>query len=58
MQGFNKATAAAIASAVTGLLVAFTDLPTDAVAAVGTLITTLLVWWVPNKPKHGGGGGP
>lgn len=58
MQNFNKATAAAISSAVTALLVAYTDMPTDAVAAVGVLVTTLLVWLVPNKPKHGGGGGP
>ena len=55
MQGFNKATAAAITSALTALLVAYTDMPSDAVTAVGVLVTTLLVWWVPNKPKHGGG---
>ena len=58
MQGFNKATAAAITSAVTALLVAYTDMPTEAVTAVGVLVTTLLVWLVPNKTKHGGGGGP
>jgi len=49
MQRFNKATAAAISSAVTGLLATLTDLPPDAVAATGVLVTTLLVWWVPNK---------
>ena len=58
MQHFNKATAAAISSAVTALLANLTDLPTDAVTAIGVLVTTLLVWWVPNRPKHGGGGGP
>ena len=64
MKQFNKATAAAISSAVTGLLVALTDLPADAVASVGVLVTTLLVYFVPNSaspspaPRHGGGGGP
>ena len=60
MQGFNKATAAAITSAVTALLVSYTDMPAEAVSAVGVLVTTLLVWLVPNRPspKHGGGGGP
>ena len=56
MQGFNKATAAALSSAATALLVAYTDMPTEAVAAVGTLVTTFLVWLVPNKPKPSAGG--
>ena len=59
MKRINKATAAAIASAVTALLASLTDLPTDAVTAVNVLVTTLLVYFVPNaSPQHGGGGGP
>jgi len=49
MKRFNKATAGALSSAVTALLVAYADLPADAVAAIGTLVTTFLVYVVPNK---------
>ena len=46
---YDKAGAAAIGSAVTAVLTALTDLPEDAVLAVGTLVTTLLVYLIPNK---------
>lgn len=46
---FDKAGAAAISTAVTGLLVAFTNLDADTVAAIGTLVTTVAVFFVPNK---------
>lgn len=50
MQQFNKATAAAISAAVTGLLLAFVPtLDPAVVSAVGTLVTAALVWAVPNK---------
>jgi len=51
MKRYNKATAAAISSALTGLLATLTDLPPEAVSAVGVLVTTVLVYWVPNVPS-------
>ena len=60
MQKFNKATAGALSAALVGLLAALTDLSPEVLAAVGTLLTAVAVYLVPNKPspKHGGGGGP
>ena len=48
---YDKAGAAAIGTAVTGLLAAVTTLDPEVVAAIGTLITSGLVWLVPNKTK-------
>jgi hypothetical protein len=48
MKRFNKATAAAISGALTSLLVAYSDMPAEAVASLGTLATAVLVWIVPN----------
>jgi hypothetical protein len=48
MKRYNKATATAISGSLTALLVSLTDLPPEAVSAVGVLVTTLLVYWVPN----------
>lgn len=48
MKKFNKATAAAISTAITGVIAATTTLDPTVVAAVGTLITTALVYFVPN----------
>ena len=50
MKRYNKATATAISGALTALLVALTDLPPEAVSAVGVLVTTALVYFVPNVP--------
>lgn len=46
---YDKAGAAAIGTAITGILGAVTDLPPEALGAVGTLVTTLLVFLIPNK---------
>lgn len=46
---YDKAGAAAIGGAITAILGAVTDLPPDALAAVGTLVTTALVYLIPNK---------
>lgn len=48
MKKFNKATAAAISSAITGVLAAFFPEFQEAVAAIGVLITTGLVFVVRN----------
>lgn len=50
MQKFNKATAAAIATAVTTIAGSlFLDLSVEFLAALNTVIVTVLVWVVPNK---------
>ncbi len=46
---YDKAGAAAISTAVTTLVMAFTELDMNTVAAIGTLVTTFLTWLVPNK---------
>ena len=46
---YDKAGAAAIASALTAVIVAFTNFDPETVAAIGVLITTGLTWLVPNK---------
>jgi hypothetical protein len=46
---FDKATAAAIGTAITSILAAATGWPAEVVGAVGVLITFGLTWLVPNK---------
>lgn len=46
---FDKAAAAAIASALTAVLAAVTTLDPEVVGAIGVLVTAALVWFVPNK---------
>jgi hypothetical protein len=46
---YDKAAAAAIGAAVTSIIAAVTTLDSEVVAAIGTLVTTGLVWLVPNK---------
>ena len=46
---YDKAGAAAIGSAITAVLAAVTDLSPEALGAIGTLVTTLLVFLIPNK---------
>ncbi len=49
MSGFNKATAAALAGAVATGIGAFFSLDAEMTGALATLLTTALVWLVPNK---------
>ena len=49
MFGFNKATAAALAGAVATGVAAFFSLDVEISGALATLLTTALVWLVPNK---------
>lgn len=46
---YDKAGAAVIGGAISAILGAVTDLDGEALAAIGTLITTALVWLIPNK---------
>ncbi|MEQ8356747.1 MAG: hypothetical protein RH942_14485 [Kiloniellaceae bacterium] len=46
---YDKAAAAAIATAVTTVIAALTPLDGEVVGAIGTLLTTGLVWLVPNR---------
>lgn len=46
---YDKAGAAVIGGAITAVLGEFTELSPEALAAIGTLITTALVWLIPNK---------
>lgn len=45
---FNKTTAAVLAGAATSVVGGFVAVDGDALAAVQTLLTALLVWLVPN----------
>ena len=47
---YDKAAAAAVASALTAVIAALTPLDAELVGALGTLLTAGLVWLVPNKP--------
>jgi hypothetical protein len=50
MGKFNKATAAAIATAVTTVVgTLFVDLSVEFLAAANTVIVTALVWLIPNS---------
>lgn len=46
---YDKAAAAALASALTAVISALTPLDAEVVGALGTLITAGLVWLVPNR---------
>ena len=46
---YDKAAAAAIASAVTSVIAALTPVEPEVMGAVGTLMTAGPVWIVPNK---------
>ena len=46
---FDKAGAGAIAAAVTGLLAHFTTMDAELITAIGTVLTAVLVYAVPNK---------
>jgi hypothetical protein len=46
---YDKAAAAAIGAAVTTLVAAVTTLDSEVVGAIGTLVTSGLVWLVPNR---------
>ncbi len=46
---YDKAAAATIGTAVTTVITALTTLDPEVVGAIGTLVTTGLVWLVPNK---------
>lgn len=48
---FDKAAAAAVGAAVTTVVAALTNLDPEVVGAIGTLVTTGLVWLVPNKQR-------
>jgi hypothetical protein len=48
---YDKAAAAAIGTAVMTVVSAFTTLDPEVVGAIGTLVTTGLVWLVPNKKR-------
>lgn len=50
---YDKAAAGAIAAAVTSILAAMTTLDAEVIAAIGVLLTSGLVWLVPNKTKSG-----
>jgi hypothetical protein len=46
---YDKAAAAAIGAALTTVIAALTTLDSEVVGAIGTLLTSGLVWLVPNK---------
>ena len=46
---YDKAAAGAISAALTGVLAAVTTLSPEVVGSIGTLLTTVLVYFVPNK---------
>lgn len=46
---YDKAAAAAIGTAVTAVIASLTSLDSEVVGAIGTLVTTALVWLVPNR---------
>lgn len=46
---YDKAAAGAISAAATGVIAALTDLDPEVVASIGTLLTAVLVFLVPNK---------
>lgn len=46
---YDKAAAGAIASAITTVLATMTSLDAETVGAIGVLLTTFLVWLIPNK---------
>lgn len=48
---YDKAAAAAIGAAITTVIASLTTLDPEVVGAIGTLVTTGLVWLVPNKQK-------
>ena len=48
---YDKAAAAAIGTAVTTVVAALTTLDPEVVGAIGILVTTGLVWLVPNKRR-------
>ncbi|MEO3429753.1 hypothetical protein AAFN88_12885 [Pelagibius sp. CAU 1746] len=50
---YDKAAAAAIGTAATTVIAALTTLDPEVVGAIGTLITTGLVWLIPNKRSAG-----
>ena len=49
MSVFNKATAAALAGAVATGVAMFFSLDAEVSGALATILSTLLVWFVPNK---------
>lgn len=51
LTAYDKAAAAAIGTAATTLIAALTTLDPDVVGALGTLVTTALVWLVPNRQQ-------
>lgn len=48
LKKYNKATAAAITTAITGVIAASTNLDPELVAAIGVLISTIAVALIPN----------
>tara|TARA_R110000868_G_scaffold29889_27_gene111176 strand:+ start:9418 stop:9648 length:231 start_codon:yes stop_codon:yes gene_type:complete len=48
MKKFNKATAAAIAGAIGTIVASVADIDAEAIAGGVAVLTTLLVWLVPN----------
>ena len=57
MKRYNKATAAALAGAVIAAIAAFWPLGSELQGALQTVLTTLLVWLVPNAGAPGGPAG-
>lgn len=55
MKRFNKATAAALAGALVTAVAAFWPLESELLGALQTVLTTVLVWLVPNvEPAKAG----
>jgi len=51
MKKFNKATAAGISAAIIGLVGTLVDIEPETLAAIGTVLTAAIVYFVPNQEK-------
>ncbi len=49
MKKYNKATATVVAGALTAILGSFVLVDQEVLVAIQTLVTAILVWFVPNK---------
>ena len=49
LTAYDKSAAAALGTAVTTILAAVTTLDSEVIGAIGTLVTSGLVWLIPNK---------
>jgi len=51
MKKFNKATVAGLSAAIVGLIGALIDIDPETLAAIGTVLTAAIVYFVPNQEK-------